>query len=412
LRSLSPSPTKPHCWKAGLLNVLNVRIDVFVSFDPATVLPSVPPIVPRLQPPWKRRTVLLGGDILMDGPFDINVTLARAIVDTVHEPLLVLDGDLRVVVASRSFYTIFKIGADETKGKLLYDLSSGEWDIAALRLLLDRIVPASEVMEGFEVEQAFPRIGRRTMLLNARRVYSNDSGPPMILLAFEDITERRTSERALKSLLEQKDILLAEMSHRVANSLQIIASILLIKARNVQSDETRQHLEDAHRRVMSVASVQQHLQASGKGEQVAIGSYLTKLCETLAASMIEENRPIKVNVVANNGTATSSQAVSLGLIVTELLINALKHAFPDPTTVGQIIVGYEAHGSDWKLSVSDNGAGMPLQRPTKEKSGLGTALIKALSQQIDAQLETATGPDGTTVCVTHATFESRLPTVA
>jgi chemotaxis protein methyltransferase CheR len=163
---------------------------------------------------------------------------------------------------------------------------------------------------------------------------------------------------------------------------------------------------------MSVASVQQHLQASGKGEQVAVGSYLTKLCQTLAASMIDENRPIEVNVVANDGTATSSQAVSLGLIATELLINALKHAFPDPTTVGRIIVGYEAHGSDWKLSVSDNGAGMPSQRPDKEKSGLGTALIKALSQQIDAQLETATGPDGTTVCVTHATFESRLPTVA
>ena len=80
----------------------------------------------------------------------------------------------------------------------------------------------------------------------------------------------------MKSLLEQKDILLSEMSHRVANSLQIIASILLMKARNVQSDETRQHLEDAHRRVMSVAS-QQHLQASGKGERVEVGSYLSKL---------------------------------------------------------------------------------------------------------------------------------------
>ena len=296
-------------------------------------------------------------------PFDIDVTLARAIVDTVHEPLLVLDCDLRVVVASRSFYTTFQIGPEETQGKLLYDLSDGEWDIAALRLLLDRIVPASEVMEDFEVEQSFPRIGRRTMLLNARRVYSEGSEPPTILLAFEDITERRTSERALKSVLEQKDILLAEMSHRVANSLQIIASILLMKARNVQSDETRQHLEDAHRRVMSVASVQQHLQATGKGEQVEVGSYLTKLCETLAASMIEDNRPISVNVVAGNGTATSSQAVSLGLIVTELLINALKHAFPDAETEGHVIVGYEAHGSDWKLSVSDNGAGMPPQRP-------------------------------------------------
>jgi chemotaxis protein methyltransferase CheR len=348
----------------------------------------------------------------MEGPFDINVTLARAIVDTVHEPLLVLDRDLRVVVASRSFFLTFKIGPEETQGKLLYDLSNGEWDIAALRLLLDRIVPASEVMEDFEVEQAFPRIGRRTMLLNARRVHSEDSEPPMILLAFEDITERRTSERALKSLLEQKEILLAEMSHRVANSLQIIASILLMKARNVQSEETRHHLEDAHRRVMSVASVQQHLQASGTGEQVEVGSYLTKLCETLAASMIGENRPLSVSVVADKGTATSSQAVSLGLIVTELLINSLKHAFPDPTREGHVIVGYEAHGSDWKLSVSDNGAGMPPQRPENVKSGLGTALIKALTQKIDAQLETATGPHGTTVSVTHATFESRLPTVA
>ena len=89
----------------------------------------------------------------MEGPFDIHATLAKAVVDTVHEPLLVLDRDLRVVVASRSFYTVFKIGPDETQGKLLYDLSNGEWDIAALRLLLDRIVPASEVMEDFEVEQ-------------------------------------------------------------------------------------------------------------------------------------------------------------------------------------------------------------------------------------------------------------------
>jgi chemotaxis protein methyltransferase CheR len=203
------------------------------------------------------------------------------------------------------------------------------------------------------------------------------------------------------------------MSHRVANSLQIIASILLMKARNVQSDETRQHLEDAHRRVMSVASVQQHLQASGKGERVEVGSYLSKLCATLAASMIGDNRRITVNVVAGDGTTTSSQAVSLGLIVTELLVNAVKYAFPDEAAEGHVIVGYEAHGSDWKLSVSDNGAGMPPQSPNDIVSGLGTSLIKALAQQLHAQVDIATAPrKGTTVSVTHATFESRLPTVA
>ncbi len=345
--------------------------------------------------------------------FDVNTALARTIVDTVREPFLVLDQDLRVVAASRSFYSAFQITPEETQGEMLYHLSEGEWNIAALRLLLDRILPASEVMDDFEVEQAFPRIGHRTMMLNARKVSDKgSSGPAMILLAFQDITEQRTTERALKSLLEQKETLLAEMSHRVGNSLQIIASILLMKARSVESDETRHHLEDAHRRVMSVASIQQHLQATAKGEQVEVGSYLTKLCETLSSYMIGEDRRITVDVVAEGGMASSAQAVSLGLIVTELLINALKHAFPDTTTEGHVIVGYEAHGADWKLLVSDNGTGMPPRLPASGKSGLGTSLVNALAQQIDAQIEIATSAKGTTVCVTHATFVSRLPTVA
>jgi chemotaxis protein methyltransferase CheR len=86
----------------------------------------------------------------------------RAIVDTIKEPLLVLDPDLRVAAASRSFYQFFQIEPQETFGRGLYDLSNGEWDIAALRLLLGRIVPASEVMDDFEVEQEFPHIRRRT----------------------------------------------------------------------------------------------------------------------------------------------------------------------------------------------------------------------------------------------------------
>ena len=116
----------------------------------------------------------------------------------------------------------------------------------------------------------FSAIGRRNMVLNARTVFYEGSGQALILLAIEDITQRRTAERGLADLLAQKETLLQEMQHRVANSLQIIASILLLKARTVQSDETRLHLQDAHRRVMSVAAVQQHLQATGHGEQFPI----------------------------------------------------------------------------------------------------------------------------------------------
>ena len=95
----------------------------------------------------------------------------------------------------------------------------------------------------------------------------------------------------------------------------------------MQSEETRLHLQDAHQRVMSVATVQQQLQPSGLNESIWIGPYLTRLCASLAASMIGERRPLSIKVQATSGSAVSAEAVSLGLIVTELVINALKHGF-------------------------------------------------------------------------------------
>ena len=213
-------------------------------------------------------------------------SLAQAIVDTVREPLLVLDKELRVVAASRSFYLTFRANRQETQGQLLYSLCDGQWDIPALRTLLGKIVPEQAVLEDFQVEQKFPNIGHRTMLLNARKVFYEDNSHTTVLLAIEDITERKAAERELQELLRQKELLLDEMQHRIANSLQIIASIIMLKARTVQSPETRLHLEDAHKRVMSVAAVQQHLQVSGRGELIEVATYLSKLCATLAQSMI------------------------------------------------------------------------------------------------------------------------------
>jgi two-component sensor histidine kinase len=333
--------------------------------------------------------------------------LAKAIVDTVREPLLVLDHDLRVIAASRSFYLTFKVSRQDTEGRRLYTLGNGQWDIPALRLLLEQIVPEHTVMEAYEVEQEFPGIGRRTMLLNARKVFDEGNSHSTLLLAIEDITERRATERALQDLLEQKDMLLQEMSHRVANSLQIIASILLLKARTVQSEETRLHLQDAHQRVMSVASVQQQLQATGRGESIQIGPYLSKLCESLAASMIGEIRPISLKVLAEEGMASSSQAVSLGLIVTELVINALKHAFPDHKRDGQVVVSYAVDGASWKLSVSDNGVGKADLRDSSKTGGLGTSLVQALAQQLEARVDSVSTSEGTTISIIHATLPLR-----
>jgi two-component sensor histidine kinase len=206
------------------------------------------------------------------------------------------------------------------------------------------------------------------------------------------------------SYCARKDMLLDELQHRVANSLQIIASIIMMKANSVQSEETRRHLRDAHTRVISVAAVQQHLHASVGIGSMEMQPYLTKLCEALAHSMIGEDKQISLRVVGHGGSANRRDAESLGLIVTELVINSLKHAFKAGTKDGQIAVSYEVSGTDWKLSVVDNGVGKPDGVFAQPKSGLGTGIVKALAKQLNSQVVTLSGPKGTAVTVTHATF--------
>jgi two-component sensor histidine kinase len=333
--------------------------------------------------------------------------LAQAIVDTVHEPVLVFDKELRVIAASRSFYSAFKVSPQDTQGRLLSELGDGQWDIPKLRLLLEKIIPEHGVMEDYEVEHEFPGVGHRTMRLNARQVFYEGGAETTILLGMEDITGRRALEREKEELLKQKDVLLEELQHRVANSLQIIASIILMKARTVQSEETRLHLQDAHSRVMSIAAVQEHLHASRTSGPVDITPYLSKLCETLATSMIGDVRPIALKVSGGGGSANSRQAECLGLVVTELVMNALKHAFPSDQSDAQITVTYDAVGTNWKLSVTDNGVGRPDGAFAQAKPGLGTSIVRALAQQLDAQVETSAGPKGTTVSVTRATFSAK-----
>jgi chemotaxis protein methyltransferase CheR len=284
---------------------------------------------------------------------------------------------------------------------------------------METIIPERAAMNGFEVDHDFPGLGRRIMLLNARKVLYETSADTTILLAFTDITARRAIELEKEELLEkteellrQKQVLLQEMQHRVANSLQIIASILMLKARVVTSEETRHHLEDAHQRVMSVAAVQSHLHAMGGIDQIEVGTYLTKLCTSLAASMIAEDQPIALKVIADGGRIGSDKAVSIGLIVTELLINAVKYAFPTNKAGALVHVTYESQGADWKLIVSDNGVGRSADDAAEKPGGLGTIIVKALVQQLDARMDVVSSPAGMSVSITRATIATRMPQAA
>jgi two-component sensor histidine kinase len=136
--------------------------------------------------------------------------------------------------------------------------------------------------------------------------------------------------------------------------------------------------------------------------------YLTQLCDSLKTSMIGDYRPATLKVASDAGTVTSREAVSLGLIVTELILNALKHAFTDDRIDREIAIGFAVAGTNWRLSVADNGIGAPIGVFAQPKSGLGTSIVNALAQQLEARVDVTSGSQGTSVLVTHATF-AKMP---
>ncbi|HUE80180.1 MAG TPA: histidine kinase dimerization/phosphoacceptor domain -containing protein [Sphingomicrobium sp.] len=346
-------------------------------------------------------------------------SMALAIVETIREPFLVLDEELRILAASRCFCEVFKEDQDLSHGRSLFELGKGQWDVPGLRQLLESVVPERTSVEGFEFERDFGHLGNRTMQINAHLIEDQGDTRPMVLLAIKDITSRRIAEEETvqllqhtEELLEQQKTLLREMRHRIANSLQIIASILLLKASSVASQETKNELRDAHQRVMSVASVQSHLHDVEGIEEIDIGAYLKKLAAGLASSMIGPKQSIRIAVAANEGTLSTSHAVSIGLIATELVINAIKYAFPTKRASARIRVTFEMANSDWKLTVSDNGTGRSPIQAANARSGLGTALVSALAKQLEAQISEISTDKGLSVEVTRATFVSQLTQAA
>jgi chemotaxis protein methyltransferase CheR len=127
--------------------------------------------------------------------------------------MLMLDGDRRIITASRAFCTMFHISEAETVGRQLRELGDGQWDLPELTALLDNVIPGSRTIEDYHVTLNFPGIGKRTVLLNARKIYREGNNPIALLLAMEDITERDGLQAERDRSLEQTNPLLEELNH-------------------------------------------------------------------------------------------------------------------------------------------------------------------------------------------------------
>lgn len=148
-----------------------------------------------------------------DEVWEVAWTYIKTVVDTLREPFLILDDQLRVVSANKTFYVFFKVTPEETEQKLVYDLGNGQWNIRKLKILLEDILPKNTYFEDFKVEHDFPKIGKKIIILNARRIYKAGHSEPIMLLAMEDITRQKQLEDQLKTYTKQ---LTLEVAKRTA----------------------------------------------------------------------------------------------------------------------------------------------------------------------------------------------------
>jgi two-component sensor histidine kinase len=326
--------------------------------------------------------------------------LALAVIASSNAPLLLLDGDLEVVAASDSFCADFQLDPASVAHRPLAALGAGEWDVPQLDSLLRATVAGHAEIDAYEMDLKRDGVADRCLVLNAHKLEYGDGAEIRLLLAVSDVTDARLDARLKDDLLREKAIMLQELQHRVANSLQIIASVLMQSARRVKSDESRGHLYDAHTRVMSIASLQSQLAASRLGA-VELRPYFSELCRTIGASMIRDPSRVSLEVSVDDSVIGADASVSLGLIVTELVINALKHAFPG-NRAGRILVDYKkGEGTAWTLSVVDDGVGTPAE-PFSAVPGLGTSIVDALANQLRARVDRAAAEPGTAVFIVHA----------
>lgn len=315
---------------------------------------------------------------------------AENIIDTVNDPLLVLDGDLRVTSAGRSFYQDFKVTPEETVGQFIYDLGNRQWDIPRLRELLEDILPKNSVIDHFEVEHDFLSIGRRVMLINGRQVYSRFDLSKRVLLCLEDITERKRIEEQLRR--SEKLAVLGQLAggvgHELRNPPGAIknAAYFLNMVLEQPKPEVKETLEILDKEVASCEHIISSLLDFAR--QKPPTRRKIEIEDIIQRTLSHIRVPEKVEIVSQLDRALPPILVDpdqLSQVFDNIILNAIQ-AMPEG---GKLVIKSSLPEPNWvAISFTDSGAGIPpeamkrLFEPlftTKAKGiGLGLPIVKAL----------------------------------
>ncbi len=319
-----------------------------------------------------------------------NWQITQSIVDTIRDPLVVLENDMTVVTASKAFVTIFGITQAEARGRRVSELGQHQWDVPALRHLMDKVLPENKPIENFEIEDNFPGLGLRVFNLNARKISQPGNHAHRMLLVFEDITDRKQRERDALTLTN-------EISHRIKNNLQIIVGLIAFEVRSTPKPCV-QGYRSMQTRIGAIAQLYDLISHSSRGGAVAVDGYLREIAKSAAASLLGKTSRIKIEVQSEALELDPERAVPFGLLVNELVTNAIKHAFPGGA--GRVMLGAVQHGDDMELSIADDGIGIPRVDTAKSAEKRGGDYVAIFVRQLGGSILPAVADaPGTTVRV-------------
>jgi len=329
---------------------------------------------------------------------------AENIVETVREPLVVLDSDLKIISANSSFYRTFKVTLADTVGQLLYDLGNRQWDIPKLRVLLEEILPMKTEVTDFEVEHEFLTIGPHTMLLNARRIIRESGRSYLILLAIEDITERRLVEDKLKQLAEELARSNVELehfaslaSHDLKSPVLAIGSLLRLFQRRYTGKldtEADQFISDARKSALRMEKLISDILAYARAGSQGKSFEPTDCSEALDIALANLKEAVEsgnAEIIRDPLPKVMADPIQMVQLFQNLIGKAIKlHGEERP----RIHISAKQIEKEWVFSVRDNGIGIPrehkerifeiFQRLNKDKypgSGIGLAICKKIVER-------------------------------
>lgn len=327
---------------------------------------------------------------------------AESIVDTVREPLIVLDDALRVQTASRAFYDTFSVSREATEEQFIYDLGNGQWNIPALRTLLEEILPLKAIMKDFEVEHEFPGLGVRVMLLNACKLRRQGNHSELILLAIEDITERKRLSEALVRSNEDMQRFAYVAAHDLRAPLNGALKLSKLAARRLAD---RVGEDEAHLLALSVESLER---LSALMQDILTYSEIGNVPQQRTQVSLEE--PLKIALLNLQHHIEQNEAMinvedlptvlgdrtQIVMVFQNLIGNALKYRRVE---VPRIRISSVREGAFWRLSVADNGQGFesdyaetifkPFRRLHGNNvpgSGIGLATCKRVVERLGGKI--------------------------